>query len=321
MAYEKKTWKNKEEIPESELSQYPRFDAENMNRIEGGIEEALALTPDDIGALAKTKHIQNTDILSITEEGFYYSVLSKNIPTTEVAGYVRVIVASYDYRVVCWRPYNSLTEYTNVFKKGTWLGWIETFTSSGGALTGHLDFKNLDSYYAFKKGRTVAGVVHNVSIGVSSNGASTMEHYTGDVLDGRLELMPVANDNSNISAWTNNINALVLRENSSGAKKAIFGEHNKRSGHYTGNGEASRAIQIGGICPCLLVSWERDNIYWSVIVTVNGGFGVQGSGTTGTNSYSPSGEARIGEKDGVRSLILGTNKLNHEGVVYYYQSL
>ena len=45
MAYEKKTWVN---VPdpdsytgETPLSSLPRFDAENMNRIEGGIEEAL----------------------------------------------------------------------------------------------------------------------------------------------------------------------------------------------------------------------------------------------------------------------------------------
>lgn len=42
MAFEKKVWANKEDIPESELSQYPRLDAENMNRIEDGIEEAHA---------------------------------------------------------------------------------------------------------------------------------------------------------------------------------------------------------------------------------------------------------------------------------------
>lgn len=42
MAYEKKIWANKEDIPENELSQYPRFDAENMNRIEDGVSEAIS---------------------------------------------------------------------------------------------------------------------------------------------------------------------------------------------------------------------------------------------------------------------------------------
>lgn len=40
MVYTRKTWVNKEDIPESELGQHPRFDADNMNRIEAGIEEA-----------------------------------------------------------------------------------------------------------------------------------------------------------------------------------------------------------------------------------------------------------------------------------------
>lgn len=313
MGFTKKEWTN---VPDPDnytgdipLSALPRFDAANMNRIEGGIEEALALTPDDIGALSKTKHIQNTDILSITEEGFYYSVLSKNIPTTEVAGYVRVIVASYDYRVVYWRPYNSLTEYVNVFKKGAWLGWVETLTNAGGTLMGYLEFKNLDSYQALKKGRTVAGVVHNLSVGVSSNGASTMEHYTGDVLDGRLELMPVADNNS----------ALILRENSSGTKKAIFGEHNKRAGLYTGNGESNRIVEIGGICPCLLISWEATSqSFCSVLVTTSGFFGVSGSSAIAAKST----HGYLKDREGIKVLSIPDNGyLNLEGKTYYYQSL
>ena len=52
MAYKKKTWVN---VPdpdnytgETPLSALPRFDAENMNRIEGGIEEALNLKTNDV---------------------------------------------------------------------------------------------------------------------------------------------------------------------------------------------------------------------------------------------------------------------------------
>lgn len=52
MAYKKKTWVN---VPDPDsytgdtpLSALPRFDAENMNRIEGGIEEALNVTKDDV---------------------------------------------------------------------------------------------------------------------------------------------------------------------------------------------------------------------------------------------------------------------------------
>lgn len=57
MAFKKKTWvnvpdpSNPPSIPEGQDA-LARFDAENMNRIEDGVEEALSLTPEDIGAVA-----------------------------------------------------------------------------------------------------------------------------------------------------------------------------------------------------------------------------------------------------------------------------
>lgn len=55
MDFIRKTWVNKEDVPEAELNQHPCFDAKNMNRIEGGIEEALTFvgehthTPEEVG--------------------------------------------------------------------------------------------------------------------------------------------------------------------------------------------------------------------------------------------------------------------------------
>lgn len=53
--YERKVWDN---VPDPsnyegnyDLNSLPRYDAENMNRIEDGIEEALNLTADDVGAV------------------------------------------------------------------------------------------------------------------------------------------------------------------------------------------------------------------------------------------------------------------------------
>lgn len=139
--------------------------------------------------------------------------------------------------------YRTYTASTN-----EWSDWRTTYSTSnkptsddigalsktGGTLTGSLEFENLSSFHVLKKGRNIGTVEHELSLGVSSNGASTIEHYTAGVLDGRLELMNVAGNTA----------ALVLRENSEGTQKAIFGEHNATAlgipkikvGSYVGTG-------------------------------------------------------------------------------------
>ena len=143
MAYTKKpytreTWEN---VPDpskydGDLNSLPRFDADNMNRIENGIENALHLTADDIGALSKTMHITNQDILSITVDGLYYCYSASNVPTELKNGYVRVHTCNNKYRVVCWRPAYSYVEHINILQDGVWLGWVETFTNQGGTISG-----------------------------------------------------------------------------------------------------------------------------------------------------------------------------------------
>ena len=77
MAYTKKpytrgTWEN---VPDpskydGDLNLLPRFDADNMNRIENGIENALHLTADDVGAVALyEKIVIGTDYTSNTASG------------------------------------------------------------------------------------------------------------------------------------------------------------------------------------------------------------------------------------------------------------
>ena len=77
----------------------------------------------DVGAVPTLRRLEGEDILSIVGEGNYYSVLTKNIPTYETAGYVRIVSASDLHKVVYWRPYNSSDEYSNVMNNGNWLGW------------------------------------------------------------------------------------------------------------------------------------------------------------------------------------------------------
>ena len=84
----------------------------------------------------------------------------------------------------------------------------------------------------------------------------------------------------------NNLNALHLEYNKinkgyyinrkeNGAwltSKALFGEHNKPSGHYVGNGDATkRQIQVGGIGNTLHI--YNASTGWDVLVGVNGAYG------------------------------------------------
>ena len=87
----------------------------------------------------------------------------------------------------------------------------------GGTLRGHLIFENPSGAFAIRKGRQIGDVTHSVALGIGSNGATALEHYTGDTLDGRLTLESVAN----------NPGALKLRDSSTGAQYKIYGEHNK----------------------------------------------------------------------------------------------
>lgn len=70
--YTRKTWEN---VPDpskydGDLNSLPRFDADNMNRIENGIENALHLTADDVGAVALHENIViGTDYASNTASG------------------------------------------------------------------------------------------------------------------------------------------------------------------------------------------------------------------------------------------------------------
>ena len=270
-------------------------------------------TAEDVGALSKTIVINNQDILEITKDGLYYSTRSINVPTSEAAGYVRVQTNAYsDYRVVYWRPYNSTTEYANVFKNGTWLGWNGILTDKGGTLTNHLEFNNLNAFQVLRKGRTIGDVNHYVVLGTSSNGASTIEHYTGDVLDGRLELMNVAGNTA----------ALILRENSGGKQKALFGEHNKPSGSYIGNGsDTKRTINVGGVGSILGV--------WCLKAGTSGAMNIFGyvhpagmtmCPTEGSDVVSYT-DKYISFKDGILTISTASMHVNQNGIEYYYQVL
>ena len=230
-----------------------RCDAANMNRIEEGIAEALAMTPDDIGALSKTIQLngknEKVDVLEITEDGWYYCYSAINVPTDITNGYLKVHVATSSYRVICWRPANSPIEYVNVFSDKIWRGWTEVLTSKGGVIRSE-QFPRMR--FAAGEGDKVASIMKNA--GTTFDYGLLLSDYNDNSESESINLMlsykSVA-DNSSMNY------ALRLLSTMGGTAKYynVFGEHNKPSGTYTGSGGA-RTVIVGGVGNFILISSE-----------------------------------------------------------------
>lgn len=242
----------------------------NLNSHTSNKSNPHGVTAEQVGAIAKTTTISGISIFNIDKDGLYYLGNAIDVPTTAKHGYVRVMTVNDTHRTICWQPHNTTTVYVNTMSSGTWLGWVENLTNQGGTLTSHLDFNNVNAYQAIKKARVISGVNHHLTIGVSSNGASTFEHYKDEILDGRLELYEIEN----------NPGALLLRPNTGSKTYRIFGEHNKPTGTYIGNG-TNREISVGGIGSALLVYGTMPNgDSNAAIVTPVGLFSQSGAGTS-----------------------------------------
>lgn len=271
MAYTKKTWKNvpdtsdPPDIPEGQDA-LARFDAENMNRIEDGIEEALKLTANDVGAVPILRRLNGTDIFSVNGEGLYYciNVDKTSIPTTTQSGYLRVEYGDLNYKVIYWRPYNSHKEYVNVLDGGKWLGWTEIFTNKGGIIAG--------------------------SFGIYQTSENYPKIFVGNDDEHRLEVEYYMNTLNLVNIVGERKANLSIRNPSTIEKKdiiklwidattdyTIFGEHNKPAGTYTGTeavGSSSsdpiaeaRTIAISGIGNILLIQNAGDS---TALVTPQG---------------------------------------------------
>lgn len=94
----------------------------------------------------------------------------------------------------------------------------------------------------------------------------------------------------------------------------IFGEHNKPSGSYTGNGSAtSRMIEIGGIGNAVIVICTANST--ALIITASGAFGKTG-GSTGYFSYDT-----VHFTNGIITIASTDGSLNASGKNYTYQVL
>ena len=94
----------------------------------------------------------------------------------------------------------------------------------------------------------------------------------------------------------------------------IFGEHNKPSGSYTGNGSSTtRTINIGGVGNLLCITGNGA----TAIVSYNGAILFTQSGTTITKIVG----SEIKFEDGVLTIATSNTGLNKSGLVYNYRLL
>ena len=158
-----------------------------------------------------------------------------NIPTESASWFIGHLDYNVSGKRITMTELNTLRTWVNVTRENIFTGWFElanikdVVSKAGDKVNGELQFENFGEYYTLRKGRTIAnGKTHFLTMGLSSGGSTTLEHYTCDSeefdstkLDGRLELGQVAGDNN----WLNTY-ALVLRsDNANGPTYRIYGEH------------------------------------------------------------------------------------------------
>lgn len=174
---------------------------------------------------------------------------------------------------------------------------IGAVSDKGDTLTGYLNFNNPEEYYALSKVRTVGETDHKLTLGVASTGGTTLEHYTGDLLDARMEL---------------DASGLSFKKGASSPVEKIFGEHNKRTGTYQGTGNAIlQTIPTNSIGSFILITDGTKNIFVGP-----GGAIVQHNATI--YGLSP---LEIKYENGVLSITTSNSNVNCAGVTYTYQCL
>lgn len=171
-----------------------------------------------------------------------------------------------------------------------WSGWDEFTTSKGGTLTGDLGFQGGRGriYYDLTSENIVLEATNNTE---------------ADTVFRRLCFTNSRGAVKNAFKWL---------EDSTGKTYQIFGQHNKPTGSYTGNGsETSRNIAIDGYGRTMIV---YTTAYGAILVTAIGAYTFGSSPT-----FLAYGKCHY---DGSNLVIASTDThLNASGVTYEYQVL
>ena len=278
--------------------------------------EAYPPTAEQVGAMPEKVLLDSKDVLSLTKDGWYYSTSSVNVPTETKNGYVRVMTnTNGDYRVVTWQPRDSVTEYTNVLFEGKWLGWAETLTNPfmstlylEGDVYKPLVIKNKNSYYALEKYRTIDGIPCRMDVGLGIYPSAVLQVAIGKKGDAEAP----ETFTHRLDLGYNGLTFSFKNANNEEVKNIMFGENNKPSGSYVGNGEESRQINIGGIGNALLI-WSDESLVFGGLVTPRGIMCFR------------AGTFQVNDADRFENGVLYTNgkyvNLNNDGTIYNYQVL
>lgn len=109
--------------------------------------------------------------------------------------------------------------------------------------------------------------------------------------------------------------AYRVKESGSESNYKLYGEHNKPTGSYTGNGTStSRTIDVGGIGQPLLIISPKG---YFALVTSNGC--ITGLSTSTTVSAIPSAECKF--DGGILTIASTKANINANGATYYYRLL
>lgn len=195
---------------------------------------------------------------------------------------------SYEYATQTCYSQDDDKIYRRRYILGEWTEWKGVALESdflpltGGTLTGWLEFNGGNG--ALLGMETAAQLIHQ------NNGLRT---------------------NVSVSETADLANAVALIKEGRNTYN-IFGEHNKPSGSYTGNGSATtRTIDTGGLGD--IVAIYSPNVF--IFLTISGGIVASDGGVKTTSG------AEMKFENGVITLNTGDISINYNGVTYYYQVL
>ena len=192
--------------------------------------------------------------------------------------------------------------YWRTMRDGTISNWSTGFLPlAGGTLTNSFGLDGRTSALKIFVKRLINGIGYefrNCIVNVGTIPSAAIDYYGDDEWIARLGV---------------NGNNIVYRQGSKNTNNyKIFGEHNKPSASYTGNGSAtSRTIDTGGI-GSIISLWSANGV---CIVTPSGAFCKTGA----TVSALGDGECKF--ENGVLTIASKSSFVNANGANYIYQVL
>ena len=194
----------------------------------------------------------------------------------------------------------------------------EVLPLDGGDLTGNIYVKSTLPHMgvANTNWREQGYADSSVFLEQRGTGLGTLLNYNqaGDYLG--LAIGNIAHDATMLPARP--LSLLVKNNTFDTTYYTIFGEHNKPSGSYTGNG-AKRTIKIGGIGKCVYIYASDGTI--QAFATDKTGFGWEFF-SNGSATDIEIVNTDVSYTNGNLYILKGSNNsLNTNGVTYYYQVL